>query len=100
MVRDRYIQEGPRQIRETNVDGFPNGSAVKESTYDAGDPDLIPGLRRSPGRGNGNPLQYSHLKNPMDRGAWQATVQKDCKKLDTTEWQSVNACGVIELNHW
>ena len=34
----------------------------------------IPGLRRSPGKGNGNPLQYSHLANPMDRGAWQATV--------------------------
>ena len=37
-------------------------------------PGLIPGLGRSPGEGNGNPLQYSHLENPMDRGAWWATV--------------------------
>ena len=46
----------------------------KESTCNAGDLDLIPGLGRSPGEGNGNPLQYSCLGNPMDRGAWQATV--------------------------
>ena len=66
---------------------------------DTGDVGSILGLARSPGGGNDNPLQYSHLKNPMDRGAWQATVQKDCKNLDTTEWLSVNACGIIELNH-
>ena len=41
---------------------------------DAGDVDLIPGLGRSPGEGNGNPLQYPCLRNPMDRGVWQATV--------------------------
>ena len=41
---------------------------------DVGDPSSIPGLRRSSGEGNGNPLQYSCLENPMDRGAWQATV--------------------------
>jgi len=41
---------------------------------DSGDVNLIPGLGRSPGEGNGNPLQYSCLENPMDRGAWQATV--------------------------
>ena len=45
-----------------------------ESAYSAGDPGLIPGLGRSPGEGNGNPLQYFCLENPMDRGAWQATV--------------------------
>ena len=45
-----------------------------ESAYNAGDPGLIPGSGRSPGEGNGNPLQYSCLENPMDRGAWQATV--------------------------
>ena len=49
-------------------------SVGKESTYSAGDTDLIPGSERSPGRGNNNPLQYSCLENPMDRGAWQATV--------------------------
>ena len=53
--------------------GFPGGSLVKESACNAGDAGLIPGSRRSPGEGN--PLQYSCLKNPMDRGAWWATVQ-------------------------
>ena len=46
----------------------------KESVCNAGDPGSIPGLGRSPVEGKGNPLQYSHLENPMDRGAWQATV--------------------------
>ena len=49
----------------------------KESAYntgDAGDVDWIPGLGRSPGGGHGNPLQYSCLENPMDKGAWWATV--------------------------
>ena len=54
--------------------GFPDGSDGKESACSAGDPSLIPGLGRSPGEGNGNPLQYSCLENPMDRGAWRATV--------------------------
>ena len=53
---------------------FPGGSADKESTCNAGDLGSIPGLGRSPGGGNGNPLQYSCLGNPMDRGAWRATV--------------------------
>ena len=47
----------------------------KESACQAGDAGSIPGLGRSPGEGNGNPHQYSHLGNPLDRGAWQATVQ-------------------------
>ena len=46
----------------------------KEPASNAGDPGLIPGLGRFPGEGNDNPLQYSCLKNPMDRGAWQAAV--------------------------
>ena len=50
------------------------GSDGKESAFNAGDPDSIPGLERSPGEGNGYPLQYSCLENPMDTGAWQATV--------------------------
>ena len=53
---------------------FPSGSNGKASACNAGDPGLIPGLGRSPGEGNGNPLQYSYLENPMDRGAWGATV--------------------------
>ena len=48
--------------------GFPSGSDVKASTRNAGDPGSIPGLGRSPGEGNGNPLQYSCLENPIDRG--------------------------------
>ena len=83
--------------------GFPMAQWVKNLLANAGnsgDAGLISGLRRSPGGGNGNPLQYSHLKNPMDRGAWQATVQKDCKKLDMTERLSMNACGISELNRW
>ena len=50
--------------------GFPGGSDGKASVYNAGDLGSIPGLGRSPGEGNGNPLQYSCLENPMDRGAW------------------------------
>ena len=49
---------------------------VPVNERDAGDVDLIPGSGRSSGGGNGNPLQYSCLKNPIDRGAWWATVQK------------------------
>ena len=51
-------------------EGFPGGSEGKASACNAGDPGLIPGLRRSPGEGNGIPLQYSCLENPMDGGAW------------------------------
>ena len=54
--------------------GFPDGSDGKTSAYNAGDPGSIPGLGRSPREGNGNPFQYSCLENPMDGGAWQATV--------------------------
>ena len=49
---------------------FPSGSDGKASAYNAGDPGSIPGLGRSPGEGNGNPLQYSCLENSMDGGAW------------------------------
>ena len=53
---------------------FPGGSEGKASACNAGDPGLILGLGRSHGEGNGNPPQYSCLENPMNRGAWQATV--------------------------
>ena len=53
---------------------FPSGSDGTVSVYNQGDPGSIPGLGRSPGEGNGNPLQYSCLENPMDGGAWWATV--------------------------
>ena len=53
---------------------FPGGSVSRESNCNAGDPGLIPGPERSPGGGNGNPPQYPCLDNPMNRGAWWATV--------------------------
>ena len=54
--------------------GFSGGSDGKASAFNAGDLGFVPGLGRSPGVGNGNPLQYSCLENSMDRGTWQATV--------------------------
>ena len=54
--------------------GFPGGSVSKDSACNAGDLGSIPGSGRSSGEGHGNPLQYSCLENPMDGGAWQATV--------------------------
>ena len=56
------------------VAGFPGGSDGKESACSAGNPGSVPGLGRYPGEGNGLSLQYSSLENPMDRGAWLATV--------------------------
>ena len=57
---------------------------VKNLPVNAGDEGSIPGSGRSPGKGNGNPLQYSCLGNPMDRAAWWAIVQGGHKELDTT----------------
>ena len=61
--------------------GFPCGSAGKESTCNVGDLGSIPGLGRSPGEGKGYQIQYSDLENPMDKGAWQATVHGVTKSL-------------------
>ena len=58
------------------IKGFPRSSVSKESACNAGDPSSISGLGRSPGEGNGNPLQYSCIGNPMLREAWQATVHE------------------------
>ena len=55
------------------------------NTGDIRDTGLIPGSGRSPGRGQGNPLQYSCLENPIDRGVWRAAVHRVHKELDTTE---------------
>ena len=64
---------------------FPGGSDGKEFACNVGDLGSIPGLRRSPREGNGNPLQYSCLENSIDRGAWWATVHRVTKELDMTE---------------
>ena len=61
--------------------GFPGGSEVKASACNAGDLSSIAGPGRSPGEGNGNPFQYSWLENPMDGGAWWATVHRVAKSL-------------------
>ena len=74
--------------------GFPGGSEVKNPPINSGDMRLIPGSGRSRGEGNGNPLQYSCLGNPMDRGAWKAAVHGVTQSRTTTatknwDWSSV-----------
>ena len=64
--------------------GFTDGSVVKNPPANVGDVGLLPGSVRSPGGGNGNPLQYSCLVNPMDKGVWRAIVHGVTKELDTT----------------
>ena len=64
--------------------GFEGGPVVKNLPANAGDAGSVPGLGRSPAGGNGNPLQYSCLGNPMARRAWQATVQGVAEESDTT----------------
>ena len=85
--------------------GLPGGSDSKDSACNDRDLGLIPELGRSPGRGHGNPLQYSCLENPTERGAWQATVHR-VTELDTTGRLSihsaqgcpqVNFCGSVRL---
>ena len=66
-----------RYFNLPNDHTFPGGAVVKNPPASAGDAGImgsIPGSERSPGGGSSNPLQYSYLENPMDRGAWQATV--------------------------
>ena len=72
-------------VRQSEPWGLPGGSDSKESACSAEDLVSIPGSRRSPGVGNGYPLQYSCLENPMDKGAWGATVHGVAKESDMTE---------------
>ena len=65
----------------TLVFGFPGGSVVKSSPASAGDVGPIPGSGRAPGEGNGNPIQYSCLGNPMDRGSLVGYSPQGCKKV-------------------
>jgi len=66
------------------IEGLPWWLSGKESTCNAGDTGLIPGSERTPREGNDNPLQYSCLGNPMDRGGWWAIIHGVPKKLDMT----------------
>ena len=77
--------EGINQYNYFSFWGFPGSSSEgKQSACNAGDLGLIPGSGRSPEEGNGNPLQYSGLENPMDIEAWQATVHR-VAELDKIE---------------
>ena len=70
-----YLQD-PFMI---NINSFPGGSDSKDSACNVGNQSLIPRLGRSPGEANGNPPQYYCLENPMDGGAWQATIHRVAK---------------------
>ena len=72
-------------LQLSRTKGFPGGSDGKASAYNVGDLGSIPGSGRSPGEGNGNPLQYSCLENPMDIGAWLGYIPWGRKELDTTD---------------
>ena len=91
-VRPCYRHKGLRgQLQD--FWGFPGSSDGKVSACNAGDLGSIPGLGRSPGEGHGNPLQYSCLENPMDRGAWWATVHRVAKsqtRLSTERLTHIN----------
>ena len=79
---------------------FPGGSDGKASVYNAGDPGSIPGSGRSSGEGNGNPLQYYCLENPMDRGAWYATVHgvpKGWTRLSDFTYLLMYKCVIIKF---
>ena len=91
-------KESDTTEQQNNKD-FSGGSDGKESACNARDLGSIPGWERSPGVGNGNPLQYSRLENSMDRVAWQGTVHRVTKESDTTERLCTND-PVILLYIW
>ena len=80
---EKCICKDPEHLR-SYIQGFSGDSDSKQSSRNAGDLGLIPGSGRSPGEGHGNPLQYSCLENPRDRGAWWVTVHAATKELDMT----------------
>ena len=84
-------------LMTNNLRGLPRWLRGKEPTCQAGDRGSVPGSRRSPGEGNGNPLQCCCLENPMDRGAGWATVHGVAKELDTTSQLSNDLCIYLML---
>ena len=90
--------EGPLGLVNITI-GFYNGSVVKNPPANAGDVSSIPGSGRSPGEGNGNPLQYSCLGNPMNRGAGWATVHGVAKQPDTDECRQDHNIFIIITIH-
>ena len=80
-------------LRQLTVVGFPGSLDGKASAYNAGDLGSIPGSGRSPGDGSGNPLQYLCLENPMDQGAWWATVHGVAKsQTRLSDFISLHTC--------
>ena len=79
----------------THLWGFPDGSVGKESACNAGDLGSIPRLGRSPGKGNGNPFQYSSLWNPMERGAWRAIVHGVARVGHDLDTKPLQPCAHI-----
>ena len=80
---------------------LPGGLTDKGSACNVGDMGSIPESKRSPGEGNGSPLQYSCLENPMDRGAWWATVHGITEELDTTyrvNNKNNSVCLLVEID--
>ena len=95
VMSDSVRPHGLQHARLRDKD-FPGGSAVKNLPANAGDEDPIPVSGRSPGKGNGNPLQDSCLGNSLDRGAWWATVHGVANKSDTT--QRLNKTMIRDLD--
>ena len=85
MIRDSGWKPIKMSLIYSKV-GFPGGAVVQNLPTNGEDEGSIPRSGRSPGGGNGNPLQYSCLEIPVDGGAWRATNSWGCKELDTTEW--------------
>ena len=85
-------------MQEVNLEGsqgalgFPGGSVVKNLPANSGATGLIPGPGRSSGEGNGNPLQYSSLENPVDRGAWRAAAHRVAQSQTQLKRLSMRAC--------
>ena len=92
---------GLQRVRHDWATELTGGSGVKNAPASAGGMCSIPGSGRSSGEGNGNPLQYSCLESPMDRGAWRATVHGVTKESDMTErltlWQNLES---LVISHW
>ena len=86
-------------VHLTSLRSFPGGSDGKESPCNTGNPCSVPGWGRSPGEGNGNPLQYSCLENSMDRGTWQGTVHGITKSW--TQLSDYHSLKLLQaLWHW
>ena len=92
LVKEDPRCHGATKPMTTTTEGFPGGSTDKESAYNARNMGLIPGLGRSSGEGNGNPLQHACLGNPTDRGTWKATVHRVAKSQTRLSYYTTTVC--------